>query len=152
MTKEGYRKLQEELSHLKKVERGKNIRDIAEARAHGDLSENAEYHAAKERQSHIEGRIRELEHRVATAQIIENAGLNSDKIVFGATVKVIDVEKEVSKEYIIVGEDEIDLKNGKISIHSPVAKALIGHKVGDQVTIKAPAGDREFEIQEIRFE
>src|SRR3972149_10848827 len=107
MTKEGYRKLKEELSHLKKVERGKNIRDIAEARAHGDLSENAEYHAAKERQSHIEGRIRELEHRLATAQIIENAGLNSDKIVFGATVKVIDVEKEECKEYIIVGEDEI---------------------------------------------
>jgi transcription elongation factor GreA len=152
MTKVGYHKLLEELQHLKKVERGKNIQDIAEARSHGDLSENAEYHAAKERQAHIAGRIQELEHRLAMAQIIEPSGINTDKVVFGAIVKIMELEKETVKEYNIVGEDEIDLKNGKISLHSPVGKALIGHKVGDTVVIKAPAGDRQYEIQEIRFE
>ncbi|MBI5197437.1 MAG: transcription elongation factor GreA [Nitrospirae bacterium] len=153
MTKVGYQKLLEELQHLKKVERGKNIQDIAEARSHGDLSENAEYHAAKERQAHIAGRIQELEHRLAMAQIIEPSGINTtDKVVFGAIVKIMDLEKEAVKEYNIVGEDEIDLKNGKISLHSPVGKALIGHKVGDTVVIKAPAGDRQYEIREIRFE
>jgi transcription elongation factor GreA len=152
MTKNGYQKIQEELEYLKKVERGKNIQDIAEARSHGDLSENAEYHAAKERQAHIAGRIQELEHRLATAQIIETSGLNSDKVVFGALVKIMDLEKDEFKEYRIVGEDEIDLKNGKISLHSPVGKALIGHRVGETVVIKAPAGDREYEIHDIRFE
>ncbi|MBI4714447.1 MAG: transcription elongation factor GreA [Nitrospirae bacterium] len=152
MTRAGYEKLQQELTHLKKVERGKNIKDIAEARAHGDLSENAEYHAAKERQSHIAGRIQELEHRLAVAQIIDTAGFSTERVVFGATVKVTHVENGDDKEYTLVGEDEIDLKNGKISVHSPVGRALIGHRVGDSVIIKVPAGDREYEVQEIRFE
>jgi len=151
ITKEGYQKLREELERFKKVERPKNIQDIVEARAHGDLSENAEYSAAKERQSYIAGRMADLEHRLATSEIIDTSRLDSSKVVFGATVKLIDLFKGESKKYTIVGEDEADLKNGKISLSSPVGRALIGNKVGDVVTIKAPAGDREYEIQGISF-
>ena len=151
ITKEGYQKLREELERFKKVERPKNIQDIAEARAHGDLSENAEYSAAKERQSYIAGRMADLENRLATSAIIDTSRLDSSKVVFGATVKLIDLFKGESKKYTIVGEDEADLKNGKISLSSPVGRALIGNKVGDVVTIKAPAGDREYEIQGISF-
>ena len=151
ITKEGYQKLREELERFKKVERPKNIQDIAEARAHGDLSENAEYSAAKERQSYIAGRMADLEHRLATSEIIDTSRLDSSKVVFGASVKLIDLFKGESKKYTIVGEDEADLKNGKISLSSPVGRALIGNKVGDVVTIKAPAGDREYEIQGISF-
>lgn len=152
MTKEGYKKLQEELEHLKKIERPKNIKDIAEARAHGDLSENAEYAAAKERQSFIAGRMQDLEYKLAIAEVIDSSSFTSDKVVFGATVSLIDLFKGEAKRYKIVGEDEVDLKNGKISLVSPVGRALIGNKVGDIVTIKAPAGDREYEIQGISFE
>lgn len=152
MTKEGYKKLQEELEHLKKIERPKNIKDIAEARAHGDLSENAEYAAAKERQSFIAGRMQDLEYKLAIAEVIDSSSFTSDKVVFGATVSLIDLFKGEAKRYKIVGEDEVDLKNGKISLVSPVGRALIGNKVGDVVTIKAPAGDREYEIQGISFE
>lgn len=152
MTKEGFNKLNEELERLRKVERPKNIQDIAEARAHGDLSENAEYSAAKERQSFIAGRMQELEYKIATAEIIDSSSFTSDKVVFGATVSLIDLFKGEAKKYKIVGEDEVDLKNGRISIASPVGKALIGNRVGDIVTIKAPAGDREYEIQGISFE
>ena len=151
ITKEGYQKLREELERFKKVERPKNIQDIVEARAHGDLSENAEYSAAKERQSYIAGRMADLENRLATSEIIDTSRLDSSKVVFGATVKLIDLFKGESKKYTIVGEDEADLKNGKISLSSPVGRALIGNKVGDVVTIKAPAGDREYEIQGISF-
>lgn len=151
MTREGYRKLQEELERLKKIERPKNIQDIAEARAHGDLSENAEYTAAKERQSFIEGRIKDIEYKLATAEIIDIASITSDKVVFGATVSLIDLLKGEAKKYTIVGEDEADLKNGKISLKSPVGMALIGRKIGDIVTIKAPAGVREYEILGISF-
>ncbi len=151
MTKEGYRKLQEELERLKKIERPKNIQDIAEARAHGDLSENAEYAAAKERQSFIAGRIMDIEYKIATAEIIDTSALISDKVVFGATVALFDLFKGETKKYTIVGEDEVDLKNGKISLNSPVGRALIGSKVGEVVKIKAPAGDREYEIQGISF-
>ena len=151
ITKEGYQKLREELERFKKVERPKNIQDIVEARAHGDLSENAEYSAAKERQSYIAGRMADLENRLATSEIIDTSRLDSSKVVFGATVKLIDLFKGESKKYTIVGEDEADLKNGRISLSSPVGRALIGNKVGDVVTIKAPAGDREYEIQGISF-
>lgn len=151
MTREGYQKLQLELERFKKIERPKNIQDIAEARAHGDLSENAEYAAAKERQSFIEGRIRDLEFKLATAEVIDIANLAYDKVVFGATVLILDIFKGEIKRYTIVGEDEVDLKNGKISLNSPVGRALIGSRVGDIVTIKAPVGDREYEIQEISF-
>ncbi len=152
MTKEGFNKLKEELERLKKIERPKNIQDIAEARAHGDLSENAEYSAAKERQSFIAGRMQELEYKIATAEVIDSSSFTSDKVVFGATVSLLDLFKGENKKYKIVGEDEVDLKNGRISLASPVGKALIGSKVGDIVTIKAPAGDREYEIQGISFE
>ncbi|MBI5194352.1 MAG: transcription elongation factor GreA [Nitrospirae bacterium] len=152
MTKEGFNKLKEELERLKKVERPKNIQDIAEARAHGDLSENAEYSAAKERQSFIAGRMQELEYKIATAEVIDSSSFTSDKVVFGATVSLIDLFKGEAKKYKIVGEDEVDLKNGRISLASPVGKALIGNRIGDIVTIKAPAGDREYEIQGISFE
>ena len=152
ITKEGFNKLKEELERLKKIERPKNIQDIAEARAHGDLSENAEYAAAKERQSFIAGRMQELEYKIATAEVIDSSSFTSDKVVFGATVSLLDLFKGENKKYKIVGEDEVDLKNGRISLASPVGKALIGNKVGDIVTIKAPAGDREYEIQGISFE
>ena len=151
ITKEGYQKLREELERFKKVERPKNIQDIVEARAHGDLSENAEYSAAKERQSYIAGRMADLEHKLATSEIIDTSKLDYSKVVFGATVELIDLFKGEQKKYTIVGEDEADLKNGKISLSSPVGRALIGNRVGDVVTIKAPAGDREYEIQGISF-
>jgi transcription elongation factor GreA len=152
ITPEGYKKLQEELDRLLKIERPRNIKAIAEARAHGDLSENAEYHAAKERQSFIEGRIRELQNKIALAQVIDPAKINQDKIAFGATVQVLDVNTDEEKMFILVGPDESDIKNGKISITSPVGKSLIGKSVGDMVTVKAPSKTLEYEIVEIRFE
>lgn len=151
ITKNGFQKLKDELDRFKKIERPKNIQDIAEARAHGDLSENAEYSAAKERQSYIAARIADLEHKIATSEIIDISKLDSARVVFGATVALVDLFKGEQKKYTIVGEDEIDLKNGKISHSSPVGRALIGNRVGDVVLIKAPAGDREYEIQGISF-
>jgi len=149
MTKAGYDKLKKELDHLMKVERPKNIKDIEEARGHGDLSENAEYHAAKERQGHIDAKKRELEHKLAHAQIIDISKLSNEKVVFGTTVTIADTETGDTKRYTIVGQEEADIKKGKISVQSPVGKALIGHKVGDSVTIKTPGKTVEFEIQEI---
>jgi transcription elongation factor GreA len=149
MTKEGYEKLKAELDHIVKVERAKNIKDIEEARAHGDLSENAEYHAAKERQGHLDAKKRELEHKLANAQIIDVSKLSNEKVVFGATVTLADTDSGDIKKYMLVGQEEADLKKGKISVQSPVGKALIGHKVGDVVTIKTPAKTVEYEVQEI---
>lgn len=149
MTKAGYDKLKKELDHLMKVERPKNIRDIEEARGHGDLSENAEYHAAKERQGHIDAKKRELEHKLAHAQIIDVSRLTNEKVVFGTTVTIADTETGDTKTYTIVGQEEADIKKGKISVQSPVGKALIGHKAGDSVTIKTPGKTVEYEIQEI---
>jgi transcription elongation factor GreA len=151
MTKEGYEKLKKQLEHLIKVERPRNIKDIEEARAHGDLSENAEYHAAKERQGHIDAKKRELEHKLAHAQIIDVSKLTNEKVVFGATVTIADTESGDTKKYTLVGQEEADLKKGKISVQSPVGKALIGHKVGDVVTIKTPAKTVEYEVQEIEI-
>jgi transcription elongation factor GreA len=151
MTPEGYQRLQEELKHLIRVERPKVVQDIAEARSHGDLSENAEYDAAKERQAFVEGRIAEINGKMARAQVINAADLNTDKVVFGATVKLFDVESEVESTYRIVGEDEADIKLGLISINSPVAKALIGHRADDEVHIKVPSGTRIYEIIDIQF-
>ncbi|MEW6408494.1 MAG: transcription elongation factor GreA [Nitrospirota bacterium] len=152
ITKDGYEKLKEELTRLKKVERPKNIQEIAEARSHGDLSENAEYHAAKERQSLIARKIHEIERKLAAAHIIDTSKLYGEKVVFGARVRLINLETNEEKIYTLVGEEETDLKNGKISILSPVGKALIGHQIGDIVTIKAPARTIEYEILEIGFE
>ncbi len=152
ITPNGYQKLQEELKRLLKVERPRNIKAIAEARSHGDLSENAEYHAAKERQSFIEGRIQETQTKLALAHVIDPSKISQDKIAFGAKVKVLDVNIGKEKIFTLVGSDETDVKNGKISINSPVAKSLIGKSIGDIVTVKVPARTIEYEILEIRFE
>jgi len=149
MTQSGYDKLKQELDRIVKVERAKNIRDIEEARAHGDLSENAEYHAAKERQGHLDAKKRELEQKLAHAQIIDVSKLTNEKVVFGATVTLADTETGDIKKFTLVGQEEADLKKGKISVQSPVGKALIGHKSGEVVTIKTPVKTVEYEIQEI---
>lgn len=152
ITKKGYEALKAELDRLKKVERPKVIEAIAEARSHGDLSENAEYDAAKERQGFIETRINEVENRLADARIIETAGRTSETVVFGATVQLIELEAKQKKQYTLVGQDEADLKDGKISVQSPVGKALIGKRVGDQVAVTTPTKIVEYEVTEIRFD
>ncbi len=152
ITKKGYDALKAELDRLKKVERPKVIEDIADARSHGDLSENAEYDAAKERQGFIESRIKELENKLADARIIEIANRVSETVVFGATVVVIESESQQKKQYMLVGQDEADLKSGKISVQSPVGRALIGKRVGELVEVQTPARLAEYEILEIRFE
>jgi transcription elongation factor GreA len=151
MTPEGYRRLQEELKHLIRVERPRVIQDISEARDHGDLSENAEYDAAKNNQGFIEGRISEINGKMARAQVIDPAEMDTDKVVFGATVKLFDVESENEVTYRIVGQDEADIKVGLISINSPVAKALIGRSADDEVHIKVPSGTRVYEIIDIEY-
>jgi transcription elongation factor GreA len=152
ITPVGYQKLQEELQKLLKFDRPNNIKDISEARAHGDLSENAEYHAAKEKQSFIEGRIQELKTKLALADVIDPSRISQNKIAFGATVKVLDVATDEEKNFMLVGPDEADAKNGKISISSPVGRSLLNKEIGDVVTIKAPAKTMEYEILEISFE
>ncbi len=152
MTPTGYEALKQELKRLKSVDRPANIKDIEEAIAHGDLSENAEYHAAKEKQAHIAGRMAMLDDRIARAQVIDTTGQSSDKVLFGATVKLSDVETEDEVLYTLVGEEEADAKQGRISVTSPVARALMGKEVGDAVTVKVPKGVREFEVLEIRFD
>ncbi len=152
LTPEGFRKLEEELERLLKVDRPNNIQAIAEARAHGDLSENAEYHAAKERQSFIEGRIQELKMKIALADVIDPSKIKQSKAGFGAKVKVLDVEADEEYVFTLVGPEEADVKSGKISISSPVGKALLGKEVGDTAVIKAPARTIEYEIEEIAFE
>jgi len=152
MTKKGHQMLHDELERLRTVERPKNVKDIEEARGHGDLSENAEYHAAKERQGFIEGRIQEIQGKLANAQVIDTSNLSNEKVVFGATVLLLDMETEEEKRYTLVGTDESDLKEGKISVISPVGKALIGHRVGDVVSIRVPAGTVDYEVLEIFFE
>lgn len=152
LTPEGYRKLQEELERLLKIDRPRNIQAIAEARAHGDLSENAEYHAAKERQSFMEGRIQELKSKIALAQVIDPSTIKQSKVAFGAKVKVLDTEADEEYIFNLVGPEEADVKSGKISISSPVGRALIGKDIGDTAVIKAPARTIEYEILEINFE
>ena len=151
MTRAGKAKLLAELKHLKTVERPKNVRDIEEARAHGDLSENAEYAAAKDRQGHIEGRLMTLEDWLARAEVIDVSKLSGEKVVFGATVHLEDADSGKKVKYRIVGEIEADLKKGAISITSPIARGLIGKEVGDSVTIQAPGGAREYEIPAVEF-
>jgi len=151
MTVAGAGLLREELKHLKSVKRPAVIEAIATARAHGDLSENAEYHAAKEQQSFLEGRIKELEDRLGRAHIIDPSTIGSEKIVFGATVSLIDLDEGTEVEYQIVGVDEADIEQGKISITSPIARALIGREEGDVAVVQAPGGEREFEIQDIHY-
>lgn len=152
ITARGAEKLRDELIHLKSVMRPRVIEAIAEARAHGDLKENAEYHAAREQQGFIEGRIKEIEAKLGNAQIIDVTKVNADgKVVFGATVELEDLDSEAEYRYQIVGEDEADIKESKISVSSPIARALIGKRVGDVVTVKAPGGDREYEILRVSY-
>ena len=152
MTRAGYEKLEQELRHLKSVERPRIVREIETARAHGDISENAEFHAAKERQSHLEGRVRQLEDRLARAQVIDTSGQVPDKVRFGVTVDLEDAESGERVTYTILGEEESDVSQGRISVTSPVARALLGREVGASVTVHVPKGTREFEILDIRFE
>jgi len=151
MTAEGLARLQEELRQLRVEERPAVIRAIAEARAHGDLSENAEYHAARERQSFIEGRLAELESIIPSVDVIDTSRLTGNQVRFGAHVTVVDEETDDKKTYRIIGAYEADMKNGSISISSPLAKALMGKKVGDSVEVPAPGGARVFEIADVRF-
>ena len=150
MLAEGYEKLQNDLRHLKTVERPSIIDAIEEARGHGDLSENAEYHAAKERQGHVETQIADLEDRVSRAMVIDPATLSGDKVIFGATVELLD-ENDKPVKYQIVGETEADARIGRISYNSPLGRALIGRTVGEEVEFSAPSGDKYYEIAKIDF-
>jgi transcription elongation factor GreA len=152
MTREGYLKLTAELERMKRVERQKAIHDIMVARGHGDITENAEYDAAKERQVFIEGRIREIERKLAYAQVIDTKNLPSDRVVFGAKVRLSDVDTGDEVSYRLVGEDEADVKQGRISVTSPLGQALIGRELNDTVEVRAPGGRREYEILDIRYE
>lgn len=152
MTPHGLRKLKAELKHLQTVERGKITREIEVARAHGDLKENAEYHAAKDKQSHIEGRILDLNDWIARAEVIDTSKIKGDSVVFGATVVLRDTETDKTVTYRIVGELEADIKKRWLAVTSPVARALIGKKEGDTATVRSPGGEKEFDIEEIRFE
>jgi len=152
MTAAGAAKLEEELKHLRSVERPRIISAIAEARALGDLKENAEYHAAREEQGFVEGRIKEIEGKLAHAQIIDVTRMPpNDKVIFGATVVVLDLDSDQEITYKIVGDDEADIKQNLVSIHSPIARGLIGKCEGDEVNIEAPGGLREFEILEVKY-
>ena len=152
LTRFGAEQLKAELQQLKSVARPEVIAAIAEARSHGDLSENAEYDAAKERQGFIEGRIAELEAKLSNAQVIDPADLDADgRIVFGATVELLDLETEDEVGYQIVGDDEADIKLGKVSVNSPIARALIGKEAGDTVEVMAPGGIREYEVLDVKY-
>ncbi len=153
LTVRGAERLREELNELKTIARPRVITAIAEAREHGDLKENAEYHAAREQQSFIEGRIKDIEAKLSNAQIIDVKTLNANgKVVFGATVDVLDVDRDEELTYQIVGVDEADVKHGLISVTSPIARAMIGKEEGDVAVIDAPGGQRELEILEVRYE
>ena len=151
MTAEGHHALDEELKRLKTVERPNVVAAIAEARAHGDLSENAEYHAAKDRQGWIEGRIAEIEDKMARAQIIDVSKLSGKQVKFGATVSVVDEDTEEKARYQIVGEHEADVKSGKVSITSPIARAIIGKESGDVVEVNTPGGVKAYEITKVEW-
>lgn len=151
MTGEGYKVLDEELKRLKSIERPSVIAAISEARSHGDLSENAEYHAAKERQGWIEGRIAEIEDKISRAQVIDVSKLSGSQVKFGATVSVVDEDTEDKARYQLVGEHEADVKLGKISVASPLARAMIGKEVGDVVEVNTPGGVKAYEILKVEW-
>ncbi|MGV6807639.1 MAG: transcription elongation factor GreA [bacterium] len=151
MTLEGEARLREELEHLKKVERPRIVAAIAEAREHGDLKENAEYHAAREQQSFAEGRIQEIEGKLSHAQVIDIKTIpQSGRVIFGATVELINVDTDANVVYTIVGDDEADVKQNKISYQSPIARAMIGKEEGDVVVVRTPGGDTEYEIDSVK--
>ncbi|HEX9243024.1 MAG TPA: transcription elongation factor GreA [Anaeromyxobacter sp.] len=151
MTPGGLTRLKQELKRLKNVERPKIVKEIAEARSHGDLSENAEYHAAKEKQSHVEGRIQQVDHWIASAEVIDISKHAGDRVVFGATVTLEEAESGDEVTYRIVGELEADLKLGRISVTSPIARALIGKEEGDTAVVQSPGGKKEYEVKAIAF-
>ena len=151
MTPAGLARLEEELRTLKSVERPAVIKAIAEAREHGDLSENAEYHAARERQSFIEGRVAELEDIISRAQVIDAASMSGDQVRFGATVTLADEDSDDEVVYTIVGAHEADIKDGRMSVHSPLARALIGKHIGDTVEVVSPGGSKSYEIVDVKF-
>jgi transcription elongation factor GreA len=151
MTSDGFGRLEEELKNLKSVERPAVIRAIAEAREHGDISENAEYHAARERQSFIEGRVLELEDKIARAEVIDVSKLSGKVIKFGATVTLIDEDTDEKNVYQIVGEDEADIKSKRLAITAPLARALVGKSVGDTVEVTTPGGSKSYEISKVQF-
>ena len=151
MTADGYNRLVEEVKRLKTVERPAIIRAIAEAREHGDLSENAEYHAARERQSFIEGQIGEIEDKISRAEVIDTSKLSGSVVKFGATVTLADEETDEEQTYVIVGEDEADVKGGKLSVASPLARALIGKGKGDSVEVSTPRGAKSYEVVTVAF-
>lgn len=151
MTAEGYNRLEEELRHLKQAERPAVIKAIAEARDHGDLSENAEYHAARERQSFIEGRVAELEDKIARAEVIDISKLSGKQVMFGATVTLVDEDTDEKSSYQIVGPDEADIRSKRLSITSPLARALIGKTTGDNVEVTTPNGSKSYEIVRVAF-
>jgi transcription elongation factor GreA len=152
MTPRGLRALKDELKHLKEVERPKNVRDIEEARAHGDLRENAEYAAAKEKQAFIEGRTREVEGLIAMSEVIDPSKLSGSRVVFGATVKLADAETGDEVTYTIVGDYEADIKQNRLAISAPLTRAMIGREEGDTVVLRNAKGSREYQIVEVRFE
>jgi transcription elongation factor GreA len=152
MTKQGYETLKEQLRRMKTADRQEIIKEIATAAAHGDLSENAEYDAAKERQSFIEGRIKEIEQRLAGALVVDPSTISSDSVAFGATIVLEDEDRGGEVSYQIVGVDEADVEKGKISLSSPIARALIGKRVDDFIEVKTPGGLRSYTVVEIRFE
>ena len=151
MTQAGFKALEDEISHLKNIERPTVIKMIAEARAHGDLSENAEYHAAKDRQAFIEGRVMDLEDKLSRADVIDVSKLSGKTVKFGAVVTLADEDTETKVKYQIVGDLEADAKKGRISISSPIARALIGKSAGDTVEVSAPGGARSYEILKVQF-
>ena len=151
ITNKGFEKLETELKLLKSTERPNVIKAIAEARAHGDLSENAEYHAAKEKQSFIEGRIADLENKISRAEVINTRVLSGDKVIFGATVTLGEVGRKKNIVYQIVGTEEADVENGKISVSSPLARALLGKRKDDMVEVLSPGGSKEYEVENIEF-
>ena len=151
MTQQGEIALRTELEKLKKEDRPRIVQAIAEAREHGDLKENAEYHAAREQQSFVEGRILDIEAKLSTAQVIDVTAIpHTGKVIFGTTVELVDLESDDTVVYRIVGDDEADVKQNLISVNSPIARALIGKMEGDVVTVRAPGGDMEYEISEVR--
>ncbi len=151
MTAAGYKSLEDEINQLKNVDRHEIIKAIAEARAHGDLSENAEYHAAKEKQSFIEGRVMELEDQIGRAEVIDVSKLSGSTVKFGATVTLVDEDSDEKRKYQIVGDVESDVRRGRISLSSPIARALIGKGKGDTVEVSTPGGTRSYEVLKVEF-
>ncbi len=151
ITPEGYEKLRDELHHLRTVERPRVIQMIATAREHGDLKENAEYHAARDKQSFIEGRVKELENKLARAEVIDPSKVDSHRVAFGANVKLLNVKTDEEVSYRILGADEAYLEQGSISITSPLARSLIGKEAGDEVKVRMPGGERTYEVVEVNY-